>query len=359
MCVDFKKTLQTYSEKVKKTWKTGKIQKVSRLTYDITWNIILFFIIVGFIGLLFGVGVGAGYFAALVKDEPIRSYASMEKDIYNIEETSKLYFADDIYIGDVRSDLHREKTPLDKISPTLLDAVIATEDEYFTEHKGVVPKAIVRAIIQEATNSQTKTGGSTLTQQIIKNQILTNEVSFDRKAKEILLALRLERFFTKDQILEAYLNIIPYGRDASGQNIAGIQTASKGIFNVDAKDLNLPQAAFLAGLPQGPSIYTPFQNSGKVKKKKALQPGINRMKTVLKRMLDAKYISKKEYDEAIAYDITKDFRKKMKNPHDTYPYLTDELEKRAIKILTTVLAEKDGHSAKDLADDDKLKKQYM
>src|SRR5690625_7194343 len=81
MCVDFKKTLQTYSEKVKKTWETGKVQKVSRLTYDITWNIVLFFIIVGFIGLFFGVGVGAGYFAALVKDEPIRSYASMEKEI--------------------------------------------------------------------------------------------------------------------------------------------------------------------------------------------------------------------------------------------------------------------------------------
>src|SRR5699024_11770860 len=88
-----------------------------------------FFIIVGFIGLFFGIGIGAGYFAALVKDEPIRSYASMEKDIYNIEETSKLYFADEVYIGDVRSDLHREKVPLKEISPILIDAVIATEED--------------------------------------------------------------------------------------------------------------------------------------------------------------------------------------------------------------------------------------
>ena len=353
MCVDFKKTLQTYSEKVKKTWETGKVQKVSRLTYDITWNIVLFFIIVGFIGLFFGVGVGAGYFAALVKDEPIRSYASMEKDIYNIEETSKLYFADDIYIGDVRSDLHREKTPLDKISPTLIDAVIATEDEYFKEHNGVVPKAIVRAILQEAINSDVKTGGSTLTQQIIKNQILTNEVSFDRKAKEILLALRLERFFDKDEILESYLNIIPYGRDAAGDNIAGIQTAAQGIFGVDAKDLTLPQAAYLAGLPQSPSTYTPFVNSGGLKGEEDLQPGINRMKTVLKRMYDAEYISKEDFDEAVDYDITEDFIKKKTKSRDAFPALTEEIQKRAKDILVEVLAEDDGYTMKDLKKDEK------
>src|SRR5699024_5155725 len=137
---------------------------------------ILFFMVIGFIGIFLGVGVGAGYFASLVKDEPIRTYASMEKDIYNIEETSKLYFANEVYIGDVRSDLHREKVALEDISETLINAVIATEDEYFEEHNGVVPKAIVRAMVQEVMNSDIKSGGSTLTQQIIKNQILTNEV---------------------------------------------------------------------------------------------------------------------------------------------------------------------------------------
>src|SRR5699024_10331918 len=133
-----------------------------------------------------------------------------------------------------KSDLHREETSLEDVSDTLLDAVIATEDQYFRKHHGVVPKAIIRAIVQEATNSETKTGGSTLTQQLIKNQMLTNEVSFDRKAKEIMLALRLERSFNKDEILEAYLNIIPYGKNSSGDNVAGIQTASQGIFGVDA-----------------------------------------------------------------------------------------------------------------------------
>src|SRR5699024_5252348 len=132
-----------------------------------------------------------------------------------------------------RSDLFREETSLDSIASDLIQAVIATEDEYFTEHKGIVPKAIFRATLQEFTNSSVQTGGSTLTQQLIKNQILTDEVSFERKAKEILLALRLERFFEKEEILEAYLNIVPFGRDASGNNIAGVQTAARGVFDLD------------------------------------------------------------------------------------------------------------------------------
>src|SRR5690625_6590696 len=170
--------------------------------------------------LLFAGGVGAGYFASLVKDEPIRSYEDMRKDIYNYEETSKLYFANNKYIGDIRSDLHREEIELEDVSELVIQAVLATEDQLFYEHNGIVPKAIVRALYQEVANSDARTGGSTLTQQLIKNQILTNEVSFERKAKEILLAMRLENFFEKDEILEAYLNIISYGREASVWMIA-------------------------------------------------------------------------------------------------------------------------------------------
>ena len=142
----------------------------------------------------------------------------------------------------------------------VIDAVYATEDEYFEQHEGIVPKAIFRGLFQDVTNSDSQTGGSTLTQQLIKNQILTNEVSYERKAKEILLAMRLEHFMDKDEILEAYLNIIPYGRNSNGQNIAGIETAADGIFDVKANDLNLPQAAFIAGLPQAPFAYTPFKS---------------------------------------------------------------------------------------------------
>lgn len=348
------KIIQTFNS----LWKTGKLQKRASLTYDIVWNVILFFLIIGFIGFVFAGGIGLGYFASLVKDEPVRTYAEMEKDIYNYAETSKIYFDNEVYIGDIRSDLKREETTLDHISPLLIDAVIATEDEYFEEHKGIVPKAIFRALFQEVTNASTQSGGSTLTQQLIKNQILTNEVSFERKAKEMLLALRLERFFEKDEILEAYLNIVPYGRNSNGDNIAGIQTASQGIFGVNADELNLPQAAYLAGLPQSPSYYTPFKNSGGLKEQDGIEPGITRMKTVLDRMLDMGFIKEKEYKEALAYDITEDFIKPKKSPEEQYPYLTQELQIRAKAILAEKLLEEDGYTKEDLNKIDGLREQY-
>jgi penicillin-binding protein len=176
----------------------------------------------------------------------------MKSDIYNYEETSEVYFASNVYLGKLNADIEREEVKLEDVSQHLINAIIATEDELFYEHDGVVPKAIMRALFQEFTNAPVQTGGSTLTQQLIKNQVLTNEVSFDRKAKEILLALRLEKFFEKDEILEAYLNVTDFGRNSSGRNIAGVQSAAKGIFGVNAKDLNIAQSAFIAGLPQSP-----------------------------------------------------------------------------------------------------------
>lgn len=347
-----------FINKIKDLWIHGKIQRTSRITYDIAWNILLFFIVIGTMFVIFAGGVGAGYFASLVKDESLRDYEEMRKQIYNYEETSKLYFADEKYIGDIRADLHREEVELENVSEHLVNAVIATEDELFYEHNGIVPKAIVRALFQEVTNADVKTGGSTLTQQLIKNQILTNEVSFERKAKEILLAMRLEKFFEKDEILEAYLNVIPYGREASGRNIAGIQTAAQGIFGVDASELNLPQAAYLAGLPKNPYVYTPFEASGKVKDEEGLEPGLNRMKTVLKRMHEENFIDEKEYEEALAYDITKDFTEKSVSPIDEYPAIVFELEKRAKAILMEILAEEDGYSQDELLENEELQEQY-
>src|SRR5690625_72389 len=122
---------------VKRFFTSGKLASTFRITYDVVWNIFLFILIIGLFGIIFVGATGAGYFASLVKDEPIRSYASMERDIYNYEETSKLYFADNIYFGDIRSDLHREEVDLEDVSETLINAVIATEDQNFYEHNGV------------------------------------------------------------------------------------------------------------------------------------------------------------------------------------------------------------------------------
>ena len=342
-------------------WKTGKIQASIRISTKVIIRVALFFIIIGMLMGTFASGAGAGYFASLIKDEPIQSYDEMRNDIYNYEESSKMYFADNKYIGDIQADLQRDEIKLEKISPILIDAVLATEDENFYEHNGIVPKAIFRAVLQEVSNSDVRTGGSTLTQQLIKNQILSNEVSFDRKAKEIVLAMHLENNFEKDEILEAYLNVIPYGRDASGQNIAGIQKASQGVFGKNADDLNLPQAAYLAGLPQNPYAYTPFMSladDGKLKDETGLKPGLDRMKTVLKRMLTAELITKKEYDEALNYNIVEDFTDKKASPVEKYPVLVFEIEKRAKKILLKEEANKDGYSLSDLNEDEALTEEY-
>ncbi|MDO6656185.1 MULTISPECIES: transglycosylase domain-containing protein [Bacillaceae] len=319
----------------------------SRIAYKVTWNLFLIFIVLGLMGTIFAGGVGAGYFASLVKDEPIRSYDEMKRDVYNYEETSEVYFAGDVLLGNFRSDIERKEVELKNVSPLLQKAVISTEDEYFFDHDGIVPKAIGRAVLQEVTNSDDRSGGSTLTQQLVKNQILTREVSFERKAKEMLLALRLENFFNKEEILEAYLNIVPYGRNASGNNIAGVQAASQGIFGVNASDLNLPQAAFIAGIPKNPYTYTPFTNSGEVKKD--LSAGIDRMEFVLYRMYEEETITEEEYNKALEYDIEKNLAESSPSPVEKYPYLTFEIEDRAKRVLAEQIANEEGYDGKELS----------
>nr|WP_106780443.1 transglycosylase domain-containing protein [Lysinibacillus timonensis] len=354
----FKKRIEQLNEKIERL-STAEHTRPYRIALRVAWNLSLVFLSIIVIGFVFVSAIGAGYFASLVKNEHLQSKEEMLSQIYNYEETSEIYFANNIYIGKLRTDLERRETTLENVSPLLVNAVLATEDEYFREHNGIVPKAVVRGLLQDFLNSSTQTGGSTLTQQLIKNQILTNEVSYERKAREILLALRLEKFMNKDEILEAYLNIIPYGRNASGRNIAGIETAAQGIFGISASELNLPQAAYIAGIPQAPYAYTPFTQYGQLKEQEGLQPGIDRMKVVLSRMLEVGYITEADYNQAITYDITKDFREPEETATDNYPWLTYELENRAKRIIADVLAEKDGIDPARLNEEENLLEKYL
>ncbi|MBO1910116.1 penicillin-binding protein, partial [Microvirga sp. 3-52] len=171
---------------------------------------------------------------------------------------------------------------------------------------------------------------------------------------------RLEHFMDKHEILEAYLNIIPYGRNSNGDNIAGIEAAAEGIFDLKAKDLNLAQSAYIAGIPQAPFAYTPFYNQNQgIKEDENLKPGINRMKTVLFRMKETGYITESEYNEAITYDIKKDFRKAPLRTNERYPYLTQEIQNRTVDVLAKVLAEKDGIDPDRLDNEGKLKDKYI
>lgn len=353
----WQENIQRYKEKID-MWESTKWAKGLRVSSSVIWNLSLL-LMVGILTLgVFGLSVGAGYFASLVKEEPLRGKDEMRSAVFNYEETSEVYFAGDVYLGKLRTDLERTETNLSEVSPYVIDAVLATEDEYFEVHKGIVPKAIFRGLLQDVSNSDTQTGGSTLTQQLIKNQILTNEVSYERKAKEILLAMRLEHFMNKEEILEAYLNIIPYGRNSNGRNIAGIETAANGIFNVKAKDLTLPQAAYIAGIPQAPFAYTPFRQGGEIKEGEALQLGIERMKIVLFRMNETGYITDEEYKNAVSYDITKDFREPETLPEDKYPWLTAEVENRVKEILRDQFAQADSIDPARLDNEKKLYQKY-
>ncbi|TCI64806.1 transglycosylase domain-containing protein [Exiguobacterium sp. SH3S1] len=340
-------------QKIRDIWNTPKSLKARRYAtvfYDVSWNVLLLTIIsVVLIGFL-GAGIGAGYFASLVKDMPAPAYKTMTSQINTYSSTSDIYFGSGERIGNYTTDEVRVPITVDKVSPFVVDALLATEDVEFYEHDGVVPKATLRAILQEATGSEERTGGSTLTQQLIKNQMLTNEVSFERKAKEILLALRLEKAMDKDEILNAYLNVVSFGRNSMGRNISGIEAASRGVFNTSAEKLTLPQAAFLSGIPKNPFLYTPYYQGGVIKED--VSPAINRMKTVLNRMYVAGKITKADYDAAYNYDITQDFMKTQSKPRDRYPYVVDEAELQARLIITDYLLAQDGITLSELNADD-------
>lgn len=146
-----------------------------------------------------------------------------------------------------------EEITIGKISPKLVDATIALEDADFYSHSGFDIWALGKVVLYEVFGIGTQRGGSTITQQYVKNTFLSAERSYTRKAKELILSLRLERAFEKEQILELYLNRIPYGNNAYG-----IQKASEIYFNKNASDLNLAESVTLASLPQAPSRYNPY-----------------------------------------------------------------------------------------------------
>lgn len=282
-----------------------------------------------FMGVLFAGATAAGYVASLVKEDPVRSYDEIYQKISANNLTGFAYFADKTLIGQLITAEDRRLVSHTEVSPHLIDAIISTEDKYFYEHKGIVPSAIARAGIQQVTGAPVQTGGSTLTQQLVKQTILTPEQTMQRKFREMFLALRVERMFTKDQILDAYINKMYFGKNANGSNVYGVQAAAKGIFGVDAKNLNIPQSAYLAGMLQAPSSYIPFKSI----KKNGLKLGKERQKLVLSRMLENGKITKQQYDEAIAYDIEAHLAKPTRKAFEKYPYLMMEIERRAAELL--------------------------
>ncbi len=158
-----------------------------------------------------------------------------------------------VLLYDLSQKVRRSVVPLDNISPWIVKATISIEDKEFYTHSGFRPTAFLRATLINIKNGSYTQGGSTITQQVVKNSFLTTDKKIIRKIKEIFLALKLERNMTKDEIMTLYLNNSPYGG-----NIYGVEEASQVFFGKHAKDVTLPEAAILASLPKAPSTYNPY-----------------------------------------------------------------------------------------------------
>ncbi|WP_436956054.1 transglycosylase domain-containing protein [Staphylococcus sp. AS1337] len=189
------------------------------------------------------------------------------------------------------------------VNKNVIKALTASEDSLFFRHNGILPKALVRAVAQDIFNTESATGGSTITQQLVKNQLLTNEKTYNRKANELVLSMRAEKLLTKDEIIYTYLNIVPFGRDYNGSNISGIASASYSLFGKSPSDLNIAESVYLVGLLQSPYFYTPYEENGTLKSDADIQIGLDRQHYVLKRMLVEEKITEYDYKRAERFSI--------------------------------------------------------
>ncbi len=172
------------------------------------------------------------------------------------DQSTEIYDKDGELLYTIHGEENREQISYDKISPYLINATVAIEDDRFWEHSGFDMVGIGRAVLYEVFGLGVRRGGSTITQQYVKNSFLSSERSYVRKAKELILSIRLERTYEKKKILELYLNRIPYGNNAYGS-----EKAAHIYFNKTAKDITLAESAVLASLPQAPTKYNPYGNN--------------------------------------------------------------------------------------------------
>ena len=330
----------------------------ANLTIEIIRRIVLYIIAGIFIMLSLAIGLGMGYVSALTSQVDVPTKQEMRSELRDVNNSTSLYFANDQKVEDLQKDLTGESISLSEMSPYLKKAIVSTEDRDFYRHNGVVPKSIFRAIISDVTGIGAQTGGSTLTQQTVKMQMLSSETTWKRKAVEIFLAMRVDKYFTKDEILQDYLNAATFGSNNKGQNIQGVQAAAKGLFGKNAADLNLAESAFIAGLPQSPSIYTPYAMNGKLKDDYSL--GLKRKDIVLYRMYRDKAITESQYNDAKKFDLASDFQKPAKATTKTikYGYVYNLLTEQARTILIKRLAKNDGLKYSEIKKDPNLFEKY-
>lgn len=286
----------------------------------------------GLILMTLGVLLG-GVTVLWVSSQPLPDFESFEE--IKVEESTKIYDkTGEVLLFDVHKDIKRTVVPLDEISRHVKNATIAIEDSEFYNHKGVRPTAILRAFFANILSlDPTGQGGSTITQQVIKNTLLSTEQKYTRKIKEAVLALKLEQTISKDEILELYLNEAPYGG-----SIYGVEEASLAFFGKKSSNVTLAEAAYLAALPQAPTFYSPYgENTDRLEARKNL---------VLKRMVQLGFITEEEKQAAQEEEIIFSSRdeQNIKAPHFVIyvrnyledKYGEDVIETQGLRVTTTL-----------------------
>lgn len=257
-------------------------------------------------------------------------------DSRKVSQSTKLYDrTGKTVLYDLNHDVKRNIVPLEDISPYLQQATISIEDSDFYHHSGVSFTGIARSLIADISTMSFAQGGSTITQQVVKNTILSGRKSITRKVQEWVLAWKFEQKYTKNQILEFYFNVTPYGG-----TIYGAEVASRTFFGKSAKDLDLAEAAYLAAIPQLPTYYSPYGNN-----RTALDA---RKNLVLKRMKELGYINQTQYDQATKEVVV--FSRQQNNsilaPHFVF-YIEQYLENKygpdvatqGLSVITTIDAD--------------------
>jgi len=284
-------------------------------------------LVVGVFILLSGIAI---IWASSMKIPDFRSF--QDRKIVN---STKIYDrTGEILLYDIHQDIKKTDVSFDKMGANIKNATVAIEDSEFYNHSGIRITSIVRAVLSNLFDSVGKTqGGSTITQQLVKNTLLTQDKTITRKIKEWVLAIKIDRSMPKEKILEYYLNENPYGG-----NVYGITEAARTYFNKDSQGLTLAEAAYLASIPQAPTLLSPYgKNKNKLDTRKDL---------VLSRMLELKFISEDEYN--IAKNETVIFVPQstvgIKAPHFVF-FIKDYLEQKygsevvegtGLKVFTTL-----------------------
>ena len=283
----------------------------------------LLVILLKLIAVLFVVGA-LGVFAIIIK------YRLELPNIQSMVEDYKPQMATTIYdknnnVVDILEVDSRDAVKLEDVSPYVKEAFLAIEDKKFYSHHGLHFKGIIRAVLTNFLKGKATQGGSSITQQLAKNAFLTPERTFSRKVKEAILTYQIERTYTKDEILERYLNEIYFGSGSYG-----IKNAADQYFRKDPKDLNIAEAALLAGIPNRPTKYDP---------NRSLENALHRQQIILKEMFEDGRITKEEYEEALAYKFELENEENVKNVPKNTSIIYNRRPKKAYNNpeLTTIV----------------------